>query len=174
MPELIYKERLQPSLLDRLTDEAPDSRQESRTRRVMSSAQLRHSVLRDLSWLLNAVHMEALVDLEALPLVQKSVLNFGMPNLAGRTLSGLSLASVADQLREAIVLYEPRLLPDTVHVQVERAEGHNSVSFHIEAVLWSQPLPLQLFLRTDIDLEDGEVRVTDQSGAGGERMRAEE
>jgi type VI secretion system protein ImpF len=33
--------------------------------------------------------------------------------------------------------------------------------FHIEAELWSQPLPLRLYLQTDVDLEDGEARVTE-------------
>ena len=36
----------------------------------------------------------------------------------------------------------------------------------IEAELWAQPLPLRLFLRTEIDLETGSVNVTDQ-GQGG-------
>lgn len=36
MPELTSKERLQPSLLDRLTDEERDTRQETRDKRVLS------------------------------------------------------------------------------------------------------------------------------------------
>jgi type VI secretion system protein ImpF len=39
--------------------------------------------------------------------------------------------------------------------------SHNSMSFAIEAVLWSQPIPLQLYLRTQIDLEDGDVRIAE-------------
>lgn len=35
------------------------------------------------------------------------------------------------------------------------------MSFVIEAELWSQPLPLQLYLRTEIDFEDGNVRVAE-------------
>ncbi len=44
--------------------------------------------------------------------------------------------------------------------------NHNAMCFGIEAELWAQPLPLRLFLRTDIDLETGTVNVTDQ-GQGG-------
>ena len=33
--------------------------------------------------------------------------------------------------------------------------------FTIEAELWAQPLPLRLFLRTDVDLETGSVVVTE-------------
>ena len=53
MAELTPKERLQPSLLDRLTDDAPAEKVESREQRVLSLTKLRQSVNRDLGWLLN-------------------------------------------------------------------------------------------------------------------------
>jgi type VI secretion system protein ImpF len=56
MAELTPQERLQPSLLDRLTDEEPDQLQESREKRVLSMSRLRDFVLRDLAWLFNAEH----------------------------------------------------------------------------------------------------------------------
>ena len=46
MAELTTSERLQPSLLDRLTDDHPEVAHESRERRVMSMRQLRAAVLR--------------------------------------------------------------------------------------------------------------------------------
>jgi type VI secretion system protein ImpF len=39
--------------------------------------------------------------------------------------------------------------------------SHNAMCFTIEAELWAQPLPLRLFLRTDLDLETGEVSVAE-------------
>ncbi len=48
MAELTPQERLQPSLLDRLTDDRPQETRESRERRVLSMRQLRASVMRDL------------------------------------------------------------------------------------------------------------------------------
>ena len=50
----ITRDRLQPALLDRLTDDDPYHRVEAEERRVMTKSQLRHAVLRDLSWLFNA------------------------------------------------------------------------------------------------------------------------
>ena len=44
MAELTSKERLQPSLLDRLTDDEPDKTQESRDQRVLSANRLRECV----------------------------------------------------------------------------------------------------------------------------------
>jgi type VI secretion system protein ImpF len=54
MVELFPKERLQPSLLDRLSDDEPYKKMESREKRVLSFQKLKLSVVRDLEWLLNA------------------------------------------------------------------------------------------------------------------------
>ena len=90
MAELTTKERLQPSLLDRLTDPNPEQKAESREARVMNESQLRECVRRDLSWLLNTTHMAAVQELEAESEVSRSVVNFGICDLAGQTFSGIS------------------------------------------------------------------------------------
>lgn len=169
MAELTQKERLQPSLLDRLTDDERENKQESRDKRVLSPARLRECVRRDLTWLLNTTHLAALEDLEAHPDVQRSVLNYGMPDLAGRTVSSVDARSLERLLVKVIADFEPRLLRSTVKVKIiadPDKMNHNAMCFGIEAELWAQPLPLRLFLRTDIDLETGTVNVTDQ-GQGG-------
>jgi type VI secretion system protein ImpF len=169
MAELTQKERLQPSLLDRLTDDERDHKQESRDKRVLSPARLRECVRRDLTWLLNTTHLAALENLEEHPDVQRSVLNYGMPDLAGRTVSSVDARSLERLLIKVIADFEPRLLKSSVKVKIiadPDKMNHNAMCFGIEAELWAQPLPLRLFLRTDIDLETGTVAVTDQ-GSGG-------
>ena len=164
MAELTPKERLQPSLLDRLTDDDPTSRQEAPEKRVLSANRLRESVRRDLTWLFNTTNMAALMDLSQYPEVERSTLNFGIPDLTGRTAQSLDQPAIVRALRRAIWDYEPRLLRNTVKVDVTvDPDGHgaNTMRFLIEAELWSQPLPLRLFLQTDVDLEDGEARVTE-------------
>src|SRR5690349_20585366 len=86
MAELTTQERLQPSLLDRLTDDEPGKLEESREKRVISVSRLRECVTRDISWLLNCVSLEANVELEEYPEVSRSVLNFGIPDLTGAAL----------------------------------------------------------------------------------------
>lgn len=166
MAELTPKERLQPSLLDRLTDDSPDSRVESRERRVLSPSQLRDCVRRDLAWLLNTTNLESSTPLGEVPEVAVSVLNFGVMDLAGKPISSLNMGQLEKMIRDCIWAFEPRLMKDSVVVKVdERKNGHNELSFVIEAQLWAQPLPIQLFLRTEIDLENGEVKVSDKDGA---------
>lgn len=169
MAELTQKERLQPALLDRLTDDEPDKRVESRERRVMSLRQLRASVLRDLSWLLNSTGEVSDEDREAFPLVGTSVLNYGMPDLTGRTASSIDVRGLERLLRDAIVNFEPRLLAHTVRVSLlanESRMDHNAMTFTIEGELWAQPVPLRVYLKTELDLEVGEVRVAEYSPTG--------
>ncbi len=164
MAELTPKERLQPSLLDRLTDDEPDRRTESAEKRVLSLRRLRESVRRDLGWLLNTPHLASLVDLDAYPEVRKSTLNYGIPDLAGRTASTVDRAAITKELKQAILHFEPRLLARTVKVRaLVDKESHtpNALRLGIEAHLWSQPLPMKLYFRTDVDLEDGEAVVTE-------------
>lgn len=164
MAELTTKERLQPSLLDRLTDDEPDRRQESMDKRVLSPHRLRESVRRDLTWLFNTPNLSALQDLSAYPEVERSSINFGIPELAGKPASNIDAAVLVRAVRRAILDFEPRLLRNSVKVQIlADPDQHNvnAMCLTIEADLWSQPLPLRLYLRTELNLEDGEATVTE-------------
>lgn len=163
--QLAPQERLQPSLLDRLTDDEPDKKLEGPDRRVLTKAQLRQAVLRDLAWLFNTTRLESGEDLSDTPNVQRSVINFGLPALAGETASTLDPMGLEQAVREAIVTFEPRILPASLRVQAIMSETqldqHNVITVQIEGVLWAQPVPLELLLRTEVDLETGKVEITD-------------
>ena len=169
MAELTQKERLQPALLDRLTDEEPDKLQESREKRVVSMRQLRDGVLRDLAWLLNAGRLGSLQNLDDFPQVARSVLNYGIPDLSGLTATGIDIGVIERSIRQVIWDFEPRILRQSllVHARVDAATmGQNALTFDIEGELWAQPVPLRVYLRTELDLELGEVRISEQSGPG--------
>jgi len=164
-------ERLKPSLLDRLTDDAPNESREAMRHRFANPRSLRESVIRDLGWLLNSVRLSSVQDLAAFPNAARSVINFGLPDLAGRTLTSIDVPDLELQLRQAILEYEPRLIPETVEVSVQATPtdmGVNSMHFVIEAMLQAYPVPLALCLRTEIDFETGDVNVAEvERGARG-------
>lgn len=164
MAELAPQERLQPSLLDRLTDKARDTQSESRDRRTLSMNQLRQAVLRDLAWLLNTGHLETIEDLDAYPFVKDSVLNFGLPDISGVSAASADTASLEKAVKEAIVKFEPRISADSLRVNVARnatAMGRNTMVFTIEGQLWAEPTPMMLYLKTEVDLETGDIDVRD-------------
>ncbi len=158
MAELSTQERLQPSLLDRLVDDAPHERQESRDRRVLSLKRLREGVLRDVGWLLNTTSYVPASELEPYPEVARSVINFGFPDVTGKVFAGLDLVYFERQLRQALWNFEPRLLRDSVKVRVASDADKmntNAVVFEIEAQLWAEPAPVRLYMKTEVDLESG-------------------
>lgn len=150
--EIEPRDRLQPALLDRLI------RNEGDAARVISKSELRQAVLRDLSWLFNATQSHAEWN-ETHPALVGTVLNFGMPPLAGRQLSKLDVAQLERTIAETIKRFEPRILPDTLSVRAVEAgsvlDTHNMIEFEIRGQLWAQPVPLEILLRTEVDLENG-------------------
>src|SRR5688572_26797194 len=124
MAELALRERLQPALLDRLTDDAPENKQpEPREARTINRNRLRQAVLRALVWLLNATRLGSTEDLGGLTYVEGSVVNFGLPALSGTTASSIDAQHLEDSVRQAIRLFEPRILPTTLQVRALVSEN---------------------------------------------------
>lgn len=163
MAEQTPQERLQPALLDRLMDDNPDVQVESREMRVMSRNRMREAVLRDLAWLFNCTQMSGDFNWPAHPHVQRSVLNFGLPTLSGETASTLDVIDLETQVRQALLDFEPRIMASTLQVSALMDEmtmdHHNVISFRITCNLWAQPVPFELMLRTEVDLESGQVEI---------------
>jgi type VI secretion system protein ImpF len=162
------QDRVQPSLLDRLTDDEPANRREVQDVRGFSLVRLREAVLRDLSWLMNASHLAAVQDLRPYPHVAASVLNYGIPPTTGRVKAGIDATALARQVRTALLHFEPRLLPDSLRVSVRRDPASDGAfQFLIEAELWAHPVPLRMTLLTEPDHDLDMVRVVEQSDRGG-------
>jgi len=91
--------------------------------------------------------------------------NFGLPALSGRALSSLDLTELERAVRQSILDFEPRILPESLQVTALVQEGdvdrHNVVGVEIRGQLWAQPVPLELLVRTQIDLETGKVEIAD-------------
>ena len=167
MGQWSLKERLQPSLLDRLTDRHPEKRKESTTQQSMSQKEFKEAVIRDLGWLLNSVSLDVCVDLDAYPEVKQSVLNFGLPDISGHTSSTIDVKTVENSIRRAIHRFEPRIIRNSLRVKVHSNPSdmsHNSLVFEIEGAVFGQPSPFQIVLRSELDLECGEFSVKEDFG----------
>lgn len=163
MAELTAQERLQPSLLDRLVDLAPDEKREGDDKRTLTRQALRAAVLRDLSWLFNATG--AALDERRWPQAARSVLNYGLPMLSGQFTSSIQRVGTEQALKNAIQLFEPRILPRTLEVELimegSALDTHNRVGLLIRGMLWAQPVPLEFLMRSRIDLEEGRISIED-------------
>lgn len=158
-------DRLQPALLDRLTDDDPTNKTEPLSMRVINRSRLRDAVLRDLSWLFNTTCLGMDKQLQDSPLVLSSVLNYGLPALSGRVASSVDALGLEQKVKNAILNFEPRIVADSLEVELlfsaQQLDHHNQVSFKISGQIWAQPVPLELLLHTDVDLETGQVGIKD-------------
>ena len=171
-------QRLTPTLFDKLVadleisglrdmaEDAPDVAQEKfrhysvpRLERFNESA-LRATIRRDLAWLLNTTNLGSLVDLEPYPRVQESVLNYGLSDLAGRTLNRRAVLARAREIRKAIRVYEPRMRHDSLTVDPidDDAQPH-SLTFLIQGDITSAAQTMPVKFRTEVEAETTAVNV---------------
>lgn len=164
MGQWSLKERLQPSLLDRLTDVNPEKSVESSSQQGMSQRQFKEAVIRDLGWLLNSVAFDVCEDLDKFPEVKNSVLNYGLPDISGQTSSNVDIRSIEKAVKLAIRQFEPRIIHNSLKVRVHSNPdemSHNSMVFEISGAVFGQPSPFQVVLKSKLDLECGEFNLTE-------------
>jgi type VI secretion system protein ImpF len=162
MAELTPMDRLQPCLLDRLTDDEPDVSRESRERRIVSLQRYKNAVLRDLEMLLNSKRHPLNDSIYEFNEAARSVLNFGIHDICGTSVLNTKPAEIESQVKEAILCFEPRISPRALSVRMVSSldsEYVRTISFEIEAELWAQPLPDRLFVKTEVDLETGHYKL---------------
>ncbi len=145
---------------------------------VISMERLRAAVLRDLGHLLNTASLELMEALEGgvtlglferLPAARDSVLNYGIPALAGRIRTAEDYEELTHAIERAIARFEPRLTDVKVTVEDEATSRNgpvrSPVTLIIEGDLWGYPLPELLRLRTVLDLEDGKAVIEPREAA---------
>lgn len=161
------RDRLQPSLLDRLTDDQPDAREETYEQATISDQQLRASVLRDLLWLFNTHNDDR--RLSAYPRAARSVLNYGLPDLTGISVGSLKREhfSLEQSLLQIIKTYEPRIKNPKVTLEINEGNGAGAVESSIALIvygdLWGYPASA-IYLRTEFDVESGDVTIEELAG----------
>lgn len=157
-------ERLQPALLDRLTDHEPDKVSEARDERVIDIRRLREIIRRDLSWLLNTNNLDTRIDPELYPHAATSVVNFGVREVSGDYATNRRAQDIRESIRRAIERFEPRLSEGSLEIVLrEKEQMHTTmVVFDIHAEMWADPMPIELYLRSEVDFTTGELKLENQ------------
>ncbi|HEX8570889.1 MAG TPA: type VI secretion system baseplate subunit TssE, partial [Caulobacteraceae bacterium] len=121
---------------------------------------LRATVRRELAWLLNTTNLGAAQDLSPYPEVQTSVLNYGMPDLTGRASTVKAIRERSEQIRKAILVYEPRMEADKLQVEARSTiEKDNAVTFLIRGDVTSAVKAMPVQFLADVEVETGEAVV---------------
>jgi type VI secretion system protein ImpF len=151
---------VQPSLIDRLTDEDTRTSLDPRTTYAESLRQFKLSVQRDLEWLLNTRRIPELPP-DALEELNRSLYTYGVPDIT--SLSRDSLAArkrLLRQVEEALVLFEPRLGDIRLSlIDVDGEDRRRELRFLVEATLRLDPTPEQVMFDTVLQFTSGQYAV---------------
>ena len=128
-------------------------------RRGADETVLKRNLAVDLLALVNTIDLGSAVDLTDLDYVGRSVLNFGLYDVAHLTSEEVGVDAIARNLSAALVQHEPRLNAETL--RVERDKGFDDVNqrvrFTVSAEMACDPLDVPIEFVAEIDVGSGKV-----------------
>ncbi len=143
------------TLLDRLTLGEDSSS-------ANAQDQLRRSIGQELAWILNTAALSSTRDLKRWPAVRRSVLNYGIDVVPGRSLTHTDAHQLARSIKRVIETYEPRIVPASLTVNAMIGEDdpdHGDVHFAINAVCLCGTAKLPLNFGITWDRDTGQLQV---------------
>jgi type VI secretion system protein ImpF len=153
------QQTLQASILDRLVDHEPKISHEPVQYRLLSIAQIKASVIRDLENLLNTRR-------QILPLpaqyreVNNSVFVYGLRDFTSKSPKNVAVRQQLRQdIEKAISRFEPRLKNVTVHIEV-LSEKERNLRFRINGLLVVEPVAEPVSFDTYFDVNRGQYIIS--------------
>jgi type VI secretion system protein ImpF len=130
-------------------------------RTPISETVLRTEVARDLESLMNTVAFESTEDLAGFPHVQRSILNYGFPDIAHRSIDEISVDDLAGEIRTVLMTYEPRLDRGSIRAVRDTSARVEELKlrFLVHADLQCDPLNIPVEFVADVDLENGGIHI---------------
>jgi type VI secretion system protein ImpF len=127
----------------------------------ISELALRKEVARDLEALMNTIALESCDDLSGFEHVRKSVLNFGCPDIAHRTIDEDSVGDIGGEIETALASFEPRLARGSLRVARDSTVNPDElkVRFVVQAELLCEPLNVPVEFIADVELDSGKIAI---------------
>lgn len=164
MARIEKNKKLRASILDRLLDDAP-TRSGNNDEVQQNLKQLRKSVRRDLENLLNT-RLRVIEPDERFVEMSKSVLNYGLPDLATvNIIDKTKKQEFITQLENLLMTFEPRFKSVSIQ-QVESADASDrTLNFRIDAVLYADPSPEVIVLNSVLEPVSRSVNIQEADHA---------
>jgi type VI secretion system protein ImpF len=94
------------------------------------------------------------------PYARRSIINFGIPDISHRTIDEIGVNHIPDEIKQAIMNYEPRLARASLHVErdpkVDPAEL--KIRFIVHADLTCDPVNIPVQFIADV-IDSGKIIV---------------
>lgn len=141
MARIDKDKKLRPSILDRLFDDDPKNQVEAKLEHHQILKQLRNSIRRDLECLLNT-RFHIIEPSSDLVEVQKSIFNYGLPDLATVNIMDVDRRKkFINHLENTLKRYEPRFKSVKVVFIDNEDSIDRTLRFRINTVIYADPLP---------------------------------
>lgn len=127
---------------------------------AQSVNRLKHSLRRDLEWLLNTRRIPEPAG-DTFAEVQKSLYHFGLPDIS--SMSGDSpdvRRRLLRMVEETISMFEPRLAGVRVSLLESRDKGRRHLRFMIEGMLQMDPSPEPIAFDTMLEISSGKFHIS--------------
>ncbi|WP_294541189.1 type VI secretion system baseplate subunit TssE [uncultured Rhodoblastus sp.] len=123
---------------------------------------LRREVKHDLEQLMNAIALESTQDLGPFPAVKESILNYGIPDMAHRTIDEAGVAEVTREIEFALARYEPRLLRNTIKVHRDDNADKTALKlrFSVQGDLICNPINVPVEFVADVEYDSGKITLS--------------
>ncbi len=131
-------------------------------RRGANETILKRDLSIDLASLVNTIDLDSTEDLSDFDYVRKSVLNFGLYDVAHMTSDERRIDNIATDLVNALIQHEPRINAQTVNVERDHEfdETNQKMRYEISAEMLSKPLDIPLEFVAEVDIGSGKVHLS--------------
>lgn len=131
-------------------------------RGAITEATLRRELNHDLAQLLNTVNLESSFDLGPCDYVRRSILNYGLPDVAHRSLGEIGVDGIAGEIEAALMHYEPRLVRESLKVERDKTidDVELKVRFVIKADMISDPLNVPVEFVAEVQADSGKISLS--------------
>lgn len=130
-------------------------------RALVNEIVLRREVSRDLEALLNTVNLNSTQRLDGYDDVAASILNFGIPDIAHRTIDEEGVDEIVGEIETAIRTYEPRIAARSIAVRRDTTIGTDElkVRFVVSAEMLMSPENVPVEFVADVEVDSGKIVV---------------
>lgn len=141
MARISKQKKLRPSIIERLIDNEPHNQTENDPDNHQLLKQLRESVRRDLENLMNTRY-HVIEPPEELVQLEKSLLNYGLPDLATINIIDTNKRKqFIAKLEKTLAEFEPRFKSVKVSYLDNKDHADRTLRFRIDAEIYAEPLP---------------------------------
>jgi len=130
-------------------------------RAPITESTLRQEVMCDLEALMNCVSIDSTIDLADFPAAKRSILNFGFPDVARRTIDELEVNGLETEIKNVLCTYEPRLVAASLRIARDRRVDpvELRVRYVVRADLLCEPLNVPVEFVADVEVTTGKIHM---------------